>query len=393
MRRAASGGYRRGVDGTSLARLSLVVAAAAAGLAAACEPCRPAPEAAPDYASNDSWLCRPGIAGDVCAEDLSAVEVGADGSTTLIDHVPAAAPTAACFWVYPTVDLALTAGVHDDLSDRAAPEATVRAQGARFTEVCSVHAPAYRQATLGVYGSGDQQVRDRCFEVAIGDVLAAFDQFLDDIGGQTFVVGGHSQGAHMTTEVLRRKVEPDDALLARLVVALPIGWPVGTPSELEGVGGTFERIPLCDADDELGCAVAFRSYGEGNPLPRDPHSNKLTDLFLGESVACTNPVDDGGSLSRAYFPTNNPFLTMPAEVRDSGAPFALYRDAFTARCQREGDNSGLQIAVAEGATSPVDFTRRSFSGDSGTHVLDLQFTQGDLIDLVGRKIAASPARR
>jgi hypothetical protein len=44
-------------------------------------------------------------------------------------------------------------------------------------------------------------------------------------------------------------------------------------------------------------------------------------------------------------------------------------------------------------TAPLDFTRRSLSGDSGTHVLDLQFTQGDLIDLVGRKIARVPARR
>ncbi|MBI1945742.1 MAG: DUF3089 domain-containing protein [Deltaproteobacteria bacterium] len=378
---------------SSSARMATAGALLAACLGAACEPCKPPPATAPDYATDQAWICRPGIAGDVCGEDLSAVEVMADGSTALVGHVPAVEPAAACFWVYPTVDLALSPGVHADLSDRAGPEAAVRGQGARFTEVCSVHAPAYRQATLGVYGSTNQEVRDRCFEVAIGDVLAAFDQFLADIGDMPFVVGGHSQGAHMTTEVLRRKVEPDDALLARLVVALPIGWPVGTPSALERVGGTFERVPLCAEPDELGCAMAFRSYGEGNPLPRDPTSNKLAGLFMGESVACTNPVEEGGTLSRAYFPTSNPFLELPAAAKDSGAPYALYRDAFTARCQREAFNSGLQIGVVDGVTAPLDFTRRSLSGDSGTHVLDLQFTQGDLIDLVGRKIAGVPARR
>lgn len=376
-------------------RASLAVLAGAATLPllpAGCEPCKPAPETAPDYASDQDWLCRPGMESDLCASELDAVEVLADGTLVPVEHVPAGAPAAACFWVYPTVDLALAPGVHANLHDRAAPEAAVRAQGARFTEVCSVHAPAYRQATLGVYGSADVEVRERCFEVAIGDVLAAFEQFLDDIGDAPFVIGGHSQGAHMTGEVLRRRVEPDDALLSRVVVALPIGWPVGTPSEAERVGGTFARLPLCAEADELGCVMAYRSYGVDNPLPRDPTSNKLADLFFGEAVACTNPVDDGASLSRAYFPADNPFLGMPQAVQDSGAPFALYRNTFTARCVRDGGNSGLAIGVTDGRTSPIDFQRANLSGDAGTHVLDVQFTQGDLIDLVGRKIARLPAR-
>lgn len=370
------------------------VACALAALAygTACEPCTPAAATAPDYATDDAWLCRPGQANDVCSSDLGAVLVLPDGSTAPVAHVPAGAPAAACFWVYPTVDLALSPGVHANLADRAAPEAAVRAQGARFTEVCSVHAPAYRQATLGVYGSTDPDVRERCFEVAIGDVLAAFEQFLDDVGDAPVVIGGHSQGAHMTTEVLRRRIEPDDALLSRLVVALPIGWPVGTPSDDERVGGTLARVPVCADDDELGCAVAYRTYAEGNPLPRDPTSNKLADLFFGERVACTNPVSDGATLSRAYFPTDNAFLGLPQAVKDSGAPFALYRDTFTARCVRDGANSGLAVGVAEGRTSPIDFARRNLSGDAGTHVLDVQLTQGDLIDLVGRKIARWPAR-
>ncbi len=372
--------------------MAAIVGAVAMAIGAGCEPCKPGPDTAPDYARDDAWLCRPGMAGDVCSSGLDATEVLPDGTLAPVAHVPAAAPAAACFWVYPTVDLALSPGVHANLDDRAAPEAAVRAQGARLTEVCSVHAPMYRQATLGVYGSADPEVRERCFEVAIGDVLAAFDRFLDDVGGVPFVVGGHSQGAHMTTEVLRRRVEPDDALVARLVAALPIGWPVGTPSESERVGGMFTRVPVCAEPDELGCAMAYRTYGEGNPLPRDPGSNKLADLFAGESVACTNPVDDGAALSRTYFPTSNPFLELPAAVRDSGASFALYRGTYTARCVRDGANSGLAIDVVDGRPSPIDFARASLSGDAGTHVLDVQLTQGDLIDLVGRKIARLPAR-
>lgn len=373
--------------------VSLLSAAAfGAGFGTACEPCRPPEDSAPAYSVDQSWLCRPGIEGDVCAGELDAVEVLPDGTTATVEHVSAVDPEVACFWVYPTVDLALTPGVHEDLDDREAPEQAVRAQGARLTEVCSVHAPAYRQATLGVYGSTNQEVRDRCFDVALGDVLGAFEQFLADIGERPFVIGGHSQGAHMTSEVVRRVIEADLDLLDRLVVALPIGWPVGTPSQEERVGGTFARVPVCADADETGCAMAFRSYGAGNDLPRDPTSNKLAGLFLGESVACTNPVEDGATLPRAYFPTSNPFLDLPDAVVDSGAPFALYRDAFTATCVRDGENAGLEIGIVEGVTSPVDFARRSLSGDSGTHVLDMQFAQGALLDLTRRKIDRFLAR-
>ncbi|MCB9703906.1 MAG: DUF3089 domain-containing protein [Myxococcales bacterium] len=354
--------------------------------------CAPDPDEAPDYASADAWACRPDVDGDACDIDLTAVEVLPDGSTQLVDHVPAADPAIDCFYVYPTVDLRLRAGLHHDIHDDDAPRKTAGIQAARFSEVCRVYAPLYRQVTVGTYVAREE-VREFCFDAAFADVEAAFDHYLEhDNQGRGFVLIGHSQGAQIVSRLVRKRIDNDDFLRGRLVAALPIGWPLGT--DAGGVsGGSFARVPVCRADDELGCVVGFRSFAAQNKFP-----SASADFAEGPTGVCVHPGDVAGGgpapLTRSFFPADLGLAgEHPPGVAEM-APFVLYRDLYSARCEAEGDAKALAVSLQGGPgdarTSPLDLSSALLSGDNGTHVYDMHMTLGDLIDLVGVKAGAYP---
>ena len=55
-----------------------------------------------NYADDARWLCKPGIADDVCSRDLDATVVAADGTTEVVEHQAADDAPVDCFYVYPT---------------------------------------------------------------------------------------------------------------------------------------------------------------------------------------------------------------------------------------------------------------------------------------------------
>src|SRR5918997_3508090 len=106
-----------------------------------------------NYADDAHWLCKPGIADDVCSRDLDATSVAADGTTEVIDHQVAEDPPIDCFYVYPTTSF--DQGPNSDWEPAEAEEIhTVYNQAARLTSTCRVFAPVYRQATLSSIGGG-----------------------------------------------------------------------------------------------------------------------------------------------------------------------------------------------------------------------------------------------
>lgn len=60
------------------------------------------------YGGKDNWLCHPSLAAadNVCANNLDATRVFADGTTELEPFTAAADPEVDCFYVYPTVSAA-----------------------------------------------------------------------------------------------------------------------------------------------------------------------------------------------------------------------------------------------------------------------------------------------
>lgn len=350
----------------------------------------PDPATNPDYASPSAWACRPDVKGDACDVDLTAVEILPDGATKIIPFTPAADPKVDCFYVYPTVDMRLRAGQHEDLGDHEKSFQTTSIQAARFAEVCRLYAPLYRQVTIGTYAA-DTEARDFYLDAAYRDVEAAFDHYLaHDNAGRPFVLLSHSQGSHMVSRLIRRRIENDPALLSRLVVALPIGGHLGT--DAHGIrGGSFERVPICTSKEEQGCVVAYRSYPPGaSNFGRDE------TLKEGKLGVCVHPGNVGGtetaSLSRAYFPTRYRRMdTLPEGIAEK-APFVLYRDFYEARCVAHGDVRVLEVrprqAAGDARQNPIDLDSMWVNSAMGLHIYDMQFGMGDLIDLVRVKAEA-----
>ena len=106
----------------------------------------PAPPSAGPDAAGVTWLCRPGLPGDPCLFPEGATSVAANGAKTVVPAPAASQPDFDCFYVYPTVT-ASAATANTGTAVTLAVEAAAVAQASRFSQVCSVWAPTYRQRT------------------------------------------------------------------------------------------------------------------------------------------------------------------------------------------------------------------------------------------------------
>ena len=93
------------------------------------------------------WLCRPGLAGNPCLAGLSTTVVERGGATHVVPASPAKNPPVDCFYVYPTVSNQPT--VNANLRIGLQETAVAVTQASRFSQVCRIFAPVYRQITLG----------------------------------------------------------------------------------------------------------------------------------------------------------------------------------------------------------------------------------------------------
>jgi hypothetical protein len=354
------------------------------------------PVEAPDPPAATQWLCRPDRAGDPClGADLDATVLRPDGTRAVAHERPAAHPSVDCFYVYPTVDLRLRPGNHEDLGDDAAALRTTLTQVGRFGETCALWVPLYRQVTLGTYlrpaaGEGLEHGLD----VAFSDVERAFREYLAQSGARKIVLVGHSQGAAMIVRLLRRFFDHDPAMQARLLLAMPIGGVVTVPIGAT-TGGTFDRLPICTRAGETGCVVAYRTFAAGEPAQRGREP-----IPPGQHAVCVDPAAldaaPGGSalLSRAYFPLRPGSRRFLVGVDDVTTPFIEVPAFYAARCVAGPDGyDHLEVSdrppPGDPRTSPVDFARTwPHFGKLGLHVLDMQLAQGDLIDLIARRAPA-----
>ncbi|HEX4446316.1 MAG TPA: DUF3089 domain-containing protein [Polyangiaceae bacterium] len=360
----------------------------------------PAAASGPAYDRADAWVCRADTPGDPCRHDLDATELRPDGSHAAVAFTPAVHPGADCFYVYPTVDLGDVPANHTDFSDTTMIRETTRAQVARFSSVCRLFVPLYRQMTIGAYLAPAEE-HQRLFDVAFQDVLAAFHYYqahFDD--GRGIVLLGHSQGAQMVEKLVQTVFDDDPAMRARLLVAMPIGGDVNVATGSDR-GGTFHNVPLCTSADQPGCVIAYATYspeGLKHPWPGTPPAGRRTacvnpgGLVRAGSVASTERSHLAGSAfpTRSHFRANMPGSWAPT-------PFLLLRDFYSAWCvDRPNGFSYLAVTPdpARGDTraSPIDLDgaqwRQQLAGvQLGLHLLDYQFTQDDLIELVRRRAA------
>ena len=372
-------------------------AAAAGGPAAGARP--HAPSAVPRSAARHSpptpvrWLCRPGTPHDPCTADLDATAVSPSGSQTTEPAEAARHPSIDCFYVYPTVSTQQQ--VNASLAVRPAERSVAVAQASRFSQMCRVYAPMYRQITL--YGlAHPAAITPSDASLAYDGVLAAWKRYLArDNHGRGFVLIGHSQGASVLIHLIRTQVDPSPRLRKRLVSAIVLGGNVTVPTGKE-VGGSFRHVPGCRSRTQLHCVVAYSSFDQPPPpnslfgIPGKGVSLLSgTTVSTGRQVLCTNPADlEGGSGSlRPYFPTSSVA---------SGAvptPWVTYPDMYRSQCEHEGDATWLQVDDVAPAGDHNPAVSQTLGPQWGLHLVDVNIALGNLVGLIGAEANAYHHRR
>jgi hypothetical protein len=368
----------------------------------------PAPAAVPadakTYTHGAAWLCRPGRH-DACAVDLGATSVAADGSLTVQRfHADAHAPID-CFYVYPTVST--EPGGNADMAIGPEEKRAVGQQFARFAATCRLFAPMYRQFTLKTLGAamGPHPVP---FDRALGyaDVLAAWNDYLaHDNHGRGFVLIGHSQGSSVLAQLIANEID-GKPIQDKMVSAILMGISLPVPKGAE-VGGAFKHIPVCQANGQTGCVIAFSDFRAASPPPAGSLFVKTAD---GMQSVCANPasLQGGSGVLDAYLSTKGttvlgdvgppPAWTSPARTIDT--PFVKVPGLLSAACV--SDEHGTYLAVTlhptPGGERVGDIGGDIVYGgkvqpDWGLHLIDANLTMGNLIAIVGDEAKAYRAKR
>jgi len=338
------------------------------------------------------WLCHPGGTPDPCAGALTTTVETADGSTSIASSV-SSSPDVDCFYVYPTVSPESTANA--DLTVQPAEIAVARAQAGRFSQVCRVWAPMYRQQTLADLTRSGLSGDPTAVAVAYASVLSAWRDYLThDNDGRPVVFVGHSQGAAILIRLLASQIDPVPARRTQMISAIILGGNVQVETGRDE-GGSFQHIPACRSATQLHCVIAYSSFNRPPPptslFGRPGQGVSLQSgqqATVGQQVLCTNPaaLPGGAGTLDPYFPAAG----RSAHGRPINTPWVTYPNMYDARCETANGASWLQITHIGG----VDDMRpnvKALQGPAwGLHVDDVNLALGNLVTIVAEQTHAAP---
>jgi Protein of unknown function (DUF3089) len=368
--------------------VAVVVAALAGAAAGAAGGRRGGIRAAPGTV----WLCRPGVAPDPCASNLATTVIQASGAVSVADARPATRPRFDCFYVYPTVSRESTP--NSNLTVQKTEEAAATAQASRFSSVCRVFAPMYRQVTLATLTAHPTlAVPHAEARIAYNSLVSGFEDYLAHFNdGRPIVFIGHSQGAAILVNLLARLVDGNATLRRRLVLAIILGGDVEVRTGTL-TGGSFSRIPLCSRAAESGCVIAYSSFPGEPPATalfgRPGQGVALQSQQLrtaGVQVACVNPAALGGGSARLdpYFPSEGLAPT----------PWVAFPGLYAATCRSAGGAGWLQVVKATGSSDRRPVVSEQDGPDWGYHTFDVNLALGNLVqDVAAAERSWSAAHR
>ena len=332
------------------------------------------------------WLCRPGETDDPCRSDLTTTVVGPGGVTRIERLSPSARPAVDCFYVYPTVSGQATVNANLAIDPRL--QVVAFAQVARFSQMCRVFAPVYRQITLTALDHTSRITRAAAL-VAYNSVLRAFRDYLAHYNdGRGIVLIGHSQGAAILTRLVARQVDAVPAVRRRLVSALLLG---GNVTNVD-----FAHIPACTSTTQTGCVVAYSSFtskpSAGSQFGRTTSDAGVPLLSHSPSahdhVLCVNPASPSGG--RALLHPAVPSLVMAflggRGLPSISTPWVALPDRYESECESSGDATWLQVTPVRPGTVPA--LARLQDPAIGLHILDVNIALDDLVRLARTQAAA-----
>ena len=345
--------------------------------------------AAPAPASAKTvWLCRPGLAHNPCDTSLTTTVNLGGGKTSVKRFTRPKHPKIDCFYVYPTV----SGQARPIATRRIDPEEREAAaqQASRFSQVCRLFAPMYRQLTVAAL-LGQKPATDAQKELAYRDVRDAWRDYLaHDNKGRGVVLIGHSQGTAHLKRLVHEEIETRPAVLKRLVSAILLGGNVEVPIGKD-VGGTFTKVAACRSATQVGCVVAYSSFVQ------PPPANSLFGLVPGSTtlqVLCTNPASLDANATAPLVPYAHskrfpgplgPFVRPIPEVLTA---WESQPNLYVAHCRYEFGRSWLDIGDVAGGLDGRQRVSQSLGPTWGLHLVDVNIALGNLVDLVRSQTAA-----
>ena len=351
------------------------------------------PAAAP---SRTVWLCRPGLAADPCTANLATTVVARDGTTRIEQSRPAGEPPIDCFYVYPTISGQPT--INANLAVGFREREVAAAQAARFSQVCRVYAPVYRQITLRAL-EHPNRITHADAVIAYDSVLAAFRDYMAHFNhGRGIVFIGHSQGAAILIQLLKREVDGTPAMRRRLVSAIVLGGNLTVPRG-RSVGGDFAHIPACRSSGQTGCVVAYSSF-TSRPPQNSQFGRTTSDAGVrllaphnpspGLRVMCVNPASPAGgtALLDPYLPSLVLAFLRAGSAPKVQTPWVSFPGEYRARCESSGNATWLQVTRVAGNADRRPLLARLRDPALGLHVLDVNIALGNLVRLVHDEAAS-----
>ncbi|MGD0894493.1 MAG: DUF3089 domain-containing protein [Acidimicrobiales bacterium] len=334
---------------------------------------------ADDQASKSAtvWLCRPGMPHDPCAAGLTTTVVDSSGAISVEHAKDETASMFDCFYVYPTVSTETTPNA--DLRLQTAEIDTAIAQASRFSTVCKVWAPMYRQITLSRLFALPLLTASSAPSVTAYDSLrAGFESYLNnDNANRPIVFIGHSQGASMLIRLLQHLVDNNPKLRARLVLAIILGGNVVVPTG-SLTGGSFAHIPVCSSPGQAGCVVAYSTFPSQPPASTFfGRPGQGVSMMAGQTakagmqVVCVNPAAIGGKSAtlEPFFPSEGKLPTRWVE----------FPDLYSARCKTADGTTWLQVTKVSGPSDPRPVVTEKDGPDWGYHEYDVNLALGNLL--------------
>jgi hypothetical protein len=371
----------RGIWSRAVLAIATVVALALCMAAAGTSPAN----------ADTKWLCKPTLTKDPCHTSRTTTVIKANGSTSVKKFPITKRRPVDCFYVYPTVSGQQTANADKTIDPEL--KAIAAQQASRFGQVCKVYAPVYRQLTLVGIGGSSGEVGDEADpKIAFADVRDAFLEYLKKYNhGRGFILVGHSQGAAMLRELIKRQVDERPNVRKRMLAAYALGGNI-TVKKGSDVGGDFQNVRACHSDKQLGCVIAYSSFS--SPPPEDalfgragtgPASDAGSDPAT-EKVLCTNPASLSGGTGKLYpyfssakFP--GVLGALIDVVPDVPTAWGSYPDLYTGTCKNEGGAQWLQIDAPSNVGDPRPVGKQTIGPAWGLHLSDVNIAWGNLVSI------------
>ncbi|VWC19241.1 hypothetical protein BAR24066_05714 [Burkholderia arboris] len=368
---------------------------------------------APDYGLERNWLCKPGRV-DACATDINATEISRKGEQTVepFVHTPDDEKKIDCFYVYPTVSTQ-DADV-SNLEQESAQFDRIRTQFARFSNVCRLFAPMYRQVTLKLmaeYATDLKKFDPNAvmaaapqYKTAYDDVVAAWKHYLaHDNHGRGVILIGHSQGSFILRDLIKNEID-GKADQKKLVSAYLAGVVIAT-SKTNVDKNEFKTVPVCTKASQTGCFISFSSFEADAPPPSWSKAFGMSTA-AGTTNNCSNPAElssDNGRLipyidaSRTTDDGKAP-IEWTRRALAVGTPLVKLPDFLKAKCVTRDDGAGYLSIDFITPDASGDLRKRHIPGhvivgpvllsNWGVHDADMELVMGNLVKLAGRQAAS-----